>query len=188
VTLRFDRPVTLVGGGPVTARQLARALALAPEAVAADGGGDLPLPAGQRFRAVIGDMDSLKGSAALAAAGTALRAIAEQETTDLEKCLLLLGRRDLCFLAPPVLDLPLRRGTRLSLFPLRPVRGTSEGLQWPIDGIGFAPGARIGTSNVALGPVRLSFEEPGMLLILPAAELATAVGALQRQPAAGRCP
>ena len=33
-------PVTLVGGGPVAPAELAAALALAPEAVAADGGGD----------------------------------------------------------------------------------------------------------------------------------------------------
>jgi thiamine pyrophosphokinase len=79
--------VTLVGGGPVAPRQLAAALALAPEAIAADGGGAVPLPDGHRFRAVIGDMDSFGAAAALRAAGTAVHAIGEQETTDLEKCL-----------------------------------------------------------------------------------------------------
>ena len=39
--LRPAAPVTLVGGGPVDPAQLAAALALAPEAVAADGGGDV---------------------------------------------------------------------------------------------------------------------------------------------------
>ena len=43
-------PVTLVGGGPVPPGALAAALALAPEVVAADGGGDVPLPAGSGSR------------------------------------------------------------------------------------------------------------------------------------------
>ena len=41
--------MTLVGGGPVAPRQLEAALALAPEAVAADGGGDVALPGGRAF-------------------------------------------------------------------------------------------------------------------------------------------
>ena len=41
VLFRSAAPVTLVGGGPVDPGQLAAALALAPEAVAADGGGDV---------------------------------------------------------------------------------------------------------------------------------------------------
>ena len=65
-------PVTLVGGGPVAPAELARALALAPEAIAADGGGDHPLPEGHAFRAVIGDMDSLRSGPRLAAEGVAL--------------------------------------------------------------------------------------------------------------------
>jgi thiamine pyrophosphokinase len=66
---------------------LARALALAPEAVAADGGGNLALPDGRRFRAVIGDMDSLLDREVHAAAGVEIHHLPEQETTDLEKCL-----------------------------------------------------------------------------------------------------
>ena len=85
--VRARGAVTLVGGGPVDAGQLADALALAPEAVGADGGGDFPLPAGHRFRAVIGDMDSLAGAERLRAEGVALHEIAEQESIDLEKCL-----------------------------------------------------------------------------------------------------
>lgn len=80
-------PVTLIGGGPIPPGALDRALALAPTAVAADGGGDVALPAGHRLTAVIGDMDSLGDAGALRAQGVALHAIAEQETTDLEKCL-----------------------------------------------------------------------------------------------------
>lgn len=84
---RARGPVTLVGGGPVDAAVLEAALALAPEAVAADGGGDVVLPPGRRFGAVIGDMDSLAGADRLRAAGVPVHHLPEQETTDLEKCL-----------------------------------------------------------------------------------------------------
>ena len=80
-------PVTLVGGGPVPPGALAAALAFAPEVVAADGGGDVPLPAGVQLAAVIGDMDSLADPEALRARGVAVHPLGEQETTDLEKCL-----------------------------------------------------------------------------------------------------
>lgn len=84
---RSAGPVTLVGGGPVTPRELAEALALAPEAVAADGGADMALPDGHAFRAVIGDIDSLRDPAGLRARGVPVHEIAEQDSTDLEKCL-----------------------------------------------------------------------------------------------------
>jgi thiamine pyrophosphokinase len=71
----------------VSAGCLAAALGLAPEVYAADGGGDVTLPSGHGLRAVIGDMDSLRDAAALDARGVALHPIAEQESTDLEKCL-----------------------------------------------------------------------------------------------------
>ena len=200
---RARGPVTLVGGGPVDARQLARALALAPEAVGADGGGDVVLPAGAEFAAVIGDMDSLRGAEALRARGVALHEIAEQESTDLEKCLrsveaplfvglgflggridhhlaamnalarearpvVLLGGQDLCFRCPQELDLELAEGTRVSLFPMAPLRGTvSEGLRWSVAGLAMAPAGRIGTSNQATGGrVRIAFDGPEMLVVL----------------------
>lgn len=84
---RAARPVTLVGGGPVDPDLLAAALALAPEAVAADGGGDVALPGGREFGAVIGDMDSIRDADALRARGVPVHHIAEQDSTDLEKCL-----------------------------------------------------------------------------------------------------
>jgi thiamine pyrophosphokinase len=210
---RAAGPVTLVGAGPVAPRQLAAALALAPEAVAADGGGNVALPGGGTFRAVIGDMDSLTDPAALRAAGVPLHPIAEQDSTDLEKCLrsveapliigvgflggridhnlaamnalvkhpgpvVLVGGDDLCFLCPPELELDLAPGTRVSLFPMGPVQGLSEGLRWPVEGLAFSPDGRVGTSNVALGPVRLAFEAPRMLVILPEALLGQVAGRL----------
>ncbi|TPE53542.1 thiamine diphosphokinase [Amaricoccus solimangrovi] len=86
VLYRAAGPVTLVGGGPVTPAALAAALALAPEVYAADGGGDVALPAGHRLRAIIGDIDSLGSDPAREGAPPVHR-IAEQDTTDLEKCL-----------------------------------------------------------------------------------------------------
>lgn len=92
---------------------------------------------------------------------------------------LVLGAHDLAFLAPPELELALPPGTRVSLFPMAELRGRSQGLRWPIDGIDFAPGGFAGISNVAgKGRVRLEFEAPGMLVILPAAHLSPALSAL----------
>jgi thiamine pyrophosphokinase len=220
ILYRAAGPVTLVGAGPVPPRQLAAALALAPEAIAADGGGAVALPDGHRFRAAIGDMDSLEVAAALRAAGTAVHAIGEQETTDLEKCLysveaplflgvgflggrldhelaamnalvkhahravVLVGEADVCFLCPPELVLNLPAGTRMSFFPLAPVRGRiSEGLRWPVTGLAFSPEGRIGTSNAALGgPVRVGFDAPRVIAVLPEAHLGQVAERLSSAP------
>ena len=69
--------------------------------------------------------------------------------------------------APRRLALDVAPGTRMSLFPMAPVRGRSEGLRWPIEGIAFAPSGRVGTSNEASGPVRLELDGPGMLVLVP---------------------
>jgi thiamine pyrophosphokinase len=79
----------------------------------------------------------------------------------------LVGPEDVTCLCPPEIALDLAPGTRLSLYPLAEVRGTSDGLQWPIEGLTFRSDGRIGTSNRVTGPVRLSVEAPAMLLILP---------------------
>lgn len=92
---------------------------------------------------------------------------------------LALGRQDVVFAAPPRLSLRLRAGDRLSLFPLAPVTGRGRGLDWPIDGLDFAPAGRIGTSNrVTAGPVDLAFDAPGMLVILPRARLDAGLDAI----------
>ncbi|KAA2311471.1 thiamine pyrophosphokinase [Pseudooceanicola sediminis] len=91
---------------------------------------------------------------------------------------LLAGSNDVVFHAPPRLRLTLGRGARFSLYPMRQVSGHSVGLEWPIDGVTFAPDARVGTSNRVRGPVELSFDGPGMLVILPVAALADVVAAL----------
>lgn len=96
-----------------------------------------------------------------------------------EKRCILIGGVDLCFHAPPQIQLDLPLGTRLSLIPLCPVRGQSEGLEWPLGGDTFRPGGRHGASNRVTGPVHLSFDGPGMLVILPRQMLPAAIAALE---------
>jgi len=84
--VRSSDGVTLVGGGPLRAARLARALQIAPGLVAADGGADRLLRLGQRPLAVIGDLDSITRKARAAFADV-VHHIPEQETTDFEKAL-----------------------------------------------------------------------------------------------------
>lgn len=90
---------------------------------------------------------------------------------------LLLGPEDVIFAAPPrPVTLSLPPGERLSLFPLNVVRGRSKGLEWPIEGIDFSPGGRIGTSNRVIAEnVTLCFDQVGMLVILPRERLRAAM-------------
>lgn len=205
--------VTLIGGGAVTAEDLALALRHAPSLVAADGGADAALALGHVPDLAIGDFDSISDAAKRALGPARLTHIAEQDSTDFAKALsrikaafviavgfsgrrldhtlaalnvmvrhprprcVMLAAEDIVFLAPPELALPLTAGTRLSLFPMGPARGTSTGLRWPIDGISFAPDARIGTSNEATGPVRLVLDGP-MMVMLPRDCLDLALAAL----------
>ncbi|MBT0957310.1 thiamine diphosphokinase [Alphaproteobacteria bacterium KMM 3653] len=206
--------ITLLGGGAVEAACLDLAMKHAPRVVAADGGADHALRFGVMPEAVIGDFDSITPKTRETLPEERLFPVAEQDSTDFEKCLqrlraplvigvgflglrldhelsvlntlvrysaqpcLLLGQEDVAFAAPAALDLDLAVGTRVSLFPFMPVRGESRGLEWPIRGIDFAPGGRIGTSNRATGAVRLSFEGAGMVVILPRACFGAALAGL----------
>ncbi len=211
--LHSRQPVTLVGGAPVERADLDAALALAPMVVAADGGADRALDLGQMPQAVWGDFDSISARARAQIPAERLHPIAEQDSTDFEKCLsrlrapfviavgfsgarhdhflsalgvlarrigppcLLIAGEDVITLAPPSIALDLAPGTRVSLFPMGPASGRSQGLKWPIDGLAFAPGGRSGTSNQAMGPVTLDCQGP-MLLILPRRELSALARAL----------
>lgn len=79
--------ITLVGGSAVAPGLIGRLLDRAPVLVAADGGADLAWAEGHRPRAVIGDMDSIADLAEWAARGVEMVEIAEQLSTDFEKCL-----------------------------------------------------------------------------------------------------
>lgn len=86
--LNFDQGVTLVGGGPASASMISEAMALAPNLVAADGGASHLGGTGLIPLAIIGDLDSLKGMDAWRERlGDRLVHVAEQDSTDFEKCL-----------------------------------------------------------------------------------------------------
>ena len=87
VIVQSQDAVTVVGGGPVTRRDLTFAMARAPVVVAADGGADRVLAAGGMPAAVIGDLDSISYTARGAIAPERLFRIAEQATTDFDKVL-----------------------------------------------------------------------------------------------------
>jgi thiamine pyrophosphokinase len=91
---------------------------------------------------------------------------------------IVLGEDDVVFAAPLELSLDLEVGSRFSLFPMADIRGRSEGLEWPLDPHAFSPAGRIGTSNRVTGPVRLTFDARGMLVITPRAALGSVVSSL----------
>ena len=82
-----DAPLTLIGGGHVDPESLAQVLALAPRLVAADGGAGHALAARHVPEAVIGDMDSLLPPDLARLDAATIHKIAEQDSTDFDKCL-----------------------------------------------------------------------------------------------------
>ena len=80
---------------------------------------------------------------------------------------ILLGAQELIFLAPRHIALPTERGDLVSLFPLGPVTGESDGLVWPIAGLAFDPLHQIGTSNAATGPCEIQMQAPAMVMMVP---------------------
>ena len=99
-----------------------------------------------------------------------------------QKRCIIIGPRDLVFLAPAEVQLDLELQSPIALFPLVPITGRSKGLLWPIDGLDFAPGGRLGTSNTVTGPVQLQMDRPGMLVILPRAALRATIAGLTGAP------
>lgn len=95
-----------------------------------------------------------------------------------DQVVILLTEEDVCFLAPLKLRLDLAAGTRVSLYPMGPVKGRSTGLVYPIDGLTLSPSTRVGTSNEAEGPVELEFESRDMLVLLPRDQLDMVLRAL----------
>lgn len=86
MTLCFDTPVLLIGGGPVGPLQLKEAQRFTNEVVAADGGADTADRLGVPLSAIIGDMDSAQPEVLAKYAGRVLHD-PDQNTTDFEKCL-----------------------------------------------------------------------------------------------------
>jgi len=79
--------VTLLGAGEVTQQTFTEALTRAPVLVAADGAAARALELGRMPDAVIGDLDSLDRATASRIPPDRLHLVAEQETTDFDKCL-----------------------------------------------------------------------------------------------------
>lgn len=90
----------------------------------------------------------------------------------------LLGPSEVIFHCPPSISLPTQGGDVVSLFPMGQVTGRSKGLEWPIDGLEFAPDRYIGTSNRATGPIHLEMNARGMLCLLPRRMLGAVTQAL----------
>ena len=100
----------------------------------------------------------------------------------------LMAADEIIFVCPPEVHLPTSAGDVVSLFPMAEVAGWSEGLEWPIEGLGFAPSQFVGTSNRAHGPVRLRMQGPEMLCILPRRLMPGVVQQLAQLPAPARWP
>ncbi|WP_291736679.1 thiamine diphosphokinase [Leisingera sp. F5] len=92
----------------------------------------------------------------------------------------LIGGTEVIFHLTHAVELPAEAGEVISLFPMQAVTGRSDGLEWPIDGLQMSPMGRIGTSNRALGPVRLMPEGPGLLAIVPRRLLPDVMAAVRR--------
>jgi len=88
-----------------------------------------------------------------------------------DRICLLIGTREIVVHLPPHLSCPMTNGDTVSIYPLVPVSGRSTGLAWPIDGLTLKPRGRIGTSNMATGPVAIEMAAPGALGIFPRARL-----------------
>jgi len=79
--------VPLIGGARVGRADLQQALALAPVVAAADSGADTALSHGLMPAAVWGDFDSISARARAEIPAERQHPIAEQDSTDFEKCL-----------------------------------------------------------------------------------------------------
>lgn len=80
-------PVLLIGGGAVDNAQFSILLTQCDQLVAADGGADKALAMGAVPDHVIGDLDSLSPQARRALPPGRIHQVAEQDSTDFEKCL-----------------------------------------------------------------------------------------------------
>ncbi|MBL4807655.1 MAG: thiamine diphosphokinase [Rhodobacteraceae bacterium] len=82
----FFEPIILIGGGPVSASQIDLARRYATKTIAADSGADTADAMGLDVFAVLGDLDSISPKI-LAKNRDKVQKIADQDTTDFEKCI-----------------------------------------------------------------------------------------------------
>ena len=216
--IRFERPVTFVGGGDVSLATYTFCTGIGRDVIAVDGAARFVLDQGHVPAAVLGDFDSLDDSTRSELPSDVLHHVAEQDTTDFDKALrsieaplilaagflgkrvdhelaalnvlvrhahkrcVLVGEVSSIAVVPSDLHLELPEKTDFSLFPMGEVYGVSEGLEWPIEGLQFAPDAQIGTSNRISGPVSLSMDGPRMLAIVPKERTAALIKGLRAAP------
>ncbi len=105
-----------------------------------------------------------------------------------DRLIVLIGGGEAIWHVPRRIAFDTMDGDVVSLMPMSPVNGTSIGLEWPIDGLEFTPGGRIGTSNRATGALRLQMNMPGMLAITPLARLPSLLSGLLDLPHEARWP
>ena len=100
-----------------------------------------------------------------------------------QKKIIVVGEKDIIFLAPPNLSLSSFEGMRVSLYPLGSVRVQSSGLKWSTEGLTMNPVDLIGTSNEAVGKI-IHFvpDKPKLLLIMPISSLNDAILQLELSP------
>jgi len=87
IILKSEQSVTLIGAAPVSRELLDMARSRAPVLVAADGGADQARSLGQTPRLIVGDLDSLVNIENWRDSGIQIIEVAEQDSTDFEKCL-----------------------------------------------------------------------------------------------------
>ena len=85
--LQYNEYVTLIGGGNVSQTDFDWSISRAPGLLAADGGADRAISLGRVPDAAIGDFDSISPQARAALPADAQYHIAEQDSTDFDKCL-----------------------------------------------------------------------------------------------------
>jgi len=87
VIVDHSKPLTLIGGGNLGPNDIDRALEIGESVVAADGGANAAVAKGITPIAVIGDFDSVTDDTRAALNIEAMHLIAEQDSTDFEKCM-----------------------------------------------------------------------------------------------------
>lgn len=96
------------------------------------------------------------------------------------RAIVLIGKKDVVFRAPPRFAMQLAAETRVSLHPITGVQANSTGLAWPVAGLDFQPDGQIGSSNAALGGAFvLEIVHGDLLVMLPRKHLKGVVQALR---------
>lgn len=98
--------------------------------------------------------------------------------------MVLVGEDEAMAVARGKFAIDLRKGTRVSIYPLAPLKFTgSTGLQFPLDGLTLAQGERIGTSNAATGEsveISPAADDVPYLVMLPLETLDRVIEAIAR--------